>query len=153
MTPGMIIPRGAITVPVTFGTPENIRTEHITFTVARLNLLYNAILGRPLLYKFMAADHYGYLCMKMLGPKGVITISGDRPAAVAALEKLQAIAAEGFKDPLQEEEAHDQGVPSISSGPLDAKMKTVQSSPNTSLSSSRGTAKPDNAEQVLAKTV
>jgi len=35
-----------------------------------VNLLYNAILGQPLLYKFMAVTHYGYLCMKMPGPTG-----------------------------------------------------------------------------------
>jgi len=34
----------------------------------------------------------------MPGPNGVITIPGDRPAAVATLEKLHAIAMEGFKD-------------------------------------------------------
>ena len=55
----LIIPRGAITLPDTFGTPENFRTEYISFTVARLNLPYNAFLWCPLLYKFMARTTMG----------------------------------------------------------------------------------------------
>ena len=55
----LIILRGAITLPVTFGTPENFRTEYISFTIARLNLPYNAILWCPLLYKFMAQTTMG----------------------------------------------------------------------------------------------
>ena len=55
----LIIPWGAITLPVTFGTPENFRTEYISFTVARLNLPYNTILWCPLLYKFMARTTMG----------------------------------------------------------------------------------------------
>ncbi|KAK1677037.1 hypothetical protein QYE76_037885 [Lolium multiflorum] len=38
---------------------------------------YHALLGRPALAKFMAVPHYGYLKMKLPGPKGVITIVGD----------------------------------------------------------------------------
>ena len=152
VTLGAIIPRGAVTLPVTFGTPENFRTEYISFTIARVNLPYNAILGRPPLYKFMAANHYGYLCMKMPGPNEVITIPGDRPAAVAALEKLHTIAVEGFKDPLQEQEPRDQGAPTISSEPLDTEMKTVES-PKASPSALRCATRPNNAERVPTKTV
>ena len=86
----------------------------------------------------------------MPGPNGVITIPGDGPAAVTALEKLHAIATEGFKDLLRDEEARDQGIPTISFEPLDAKMKTVDS-PDASPSSSHGA--PDNAEQVPTKMV
>ena len=38
---------------------------------------YHALLGRPALAKFMAVPHYAYLKMKMPGPKGLITITGD----------------------------------------------------------------------------
>ena len=38
---------------------------------------YHALLGRPALTRFMAVPHYGYLKMKLPGPKGVITIAGD----------------------------------------------------------------------------
>ncbi|XP_020153320.1 uncharacterized protein [Aegilops tauschii subsp. strangulata] len=44
----------------------------------RLNVLaYHALLGRPALAKFMAVPHYAYLKMKLPGPKGLITITGD----------------------------------------------------------------------------
>jgi hypothetical protein len=41
----------------------------------------------------MAIAHYGYLVLKMPSPTGVVTVRGDRPAALAAVEKLRALAA------------------------------------------------------------
>jgi hypothetical protein len=38
---------------------------------------YHAILGRPAFAKFMAVPHYAYLALKILGPKGTITIQGS----------------------------------------------------------------------------
>jgi hypothetical protein len=57
-----------------------------------VNLLFNAIIGRPALYRFMAVAHYGYLVLKMPSPIGVLTVQGDRTAAVVAVEKLHALA-------------------------------------------------------------
>ena len=68
---------GQITLPVTFGTKENFRTEHIRFEVVDFNMAYNAFLGRPALAKFMAIPHYTYLVLKMSGTKGVISVKGD----------------------------------------------------------------------------
>ena len=42
-----------------------------------LSSTYHALLGRPALAKFMAVPHYAYLKMKMPGPKGLITVTGD----------------------------------------------------------------------------
>jgi hypothetical protein len=42
----------------------------------------------------MAIAHYGYLVLKMPSPTGVLTVQGDRAAALAAIEKLHALAAE-----------------------------------------------------------
>jgi hypothetical protein len=42
----------------------------------------------------MAIAHYGYLVLKMPSPAGVLTMRGDRAAALAAVEKLHALAAE-----------------------------------------------------------
>ena len=42
-----------------------------------LSSAYHALLGRPALAKFMAVPHYVYLKMKMSGPKGLITVTGD----------------------------------------------------------------------------
>jgi hypothetical protein len=54
-----VTPRGCISLPVTFGTTENIRTESVLFDVVEVRLLFNAILGRLALYQFMTVAHYG----------------------------------------------------------------------------------------------
>ncbi|KAK1611269.1 hypothetical protein QYE76_034942 [Lolium multiflorum] len=70
-------PIGRITLEVMFGKPDHFRTERIEFEVVDLVSPYHALLGRPALTKFMAVPHYGYLKMKLPGPKGVITVAGD----------------------------------------------------------------------------
>jgi hypothetical protein len=47
------------------------------FEVASFNIGYNYILGRPFLLKFMVIIHTAYATMKILGPKGVVTIKAD----------------------------------------------------------------------------
>jgi hypothetical protein len=89
-----VYPLGSITLLVTFGTEENFRTENVQFDVTEVSLPFNAIIGRPTLYRFMAIAHYGYLVLKMPSPAGVLTVWGDRTAALAAVEKLHALAAE-----------------------------------------------------------
>nr|CAB3498769.1 unnamed protein product [Digitaria exilis] len=71
------IPLGQITLPVTYGTAFNYRTEFIKFEVADFETSYHAILGRPALAKFMAIPHYTYLVLKMPGPHGVLSLRGD----------------------------------------------------------------------------
>ena len=71
------MPLGQITLPVTFGTPSNYRTEFIKFEVANFDSSYHAILGRPALAKFMAIPHYPYLLLKMPGPNGVLSLRSD----------------------------------------------------------------------------
>jgi hypothetical protein len=103
--PQLVYPLGSITLPVTFGTEENFRTENVQFDVAEVNLPFNAIIGRPALYRFMAIAHYGYLVLKMPSPARVLTVRGDRAAALAVVEKLHVLAAEtarlddGGRDP------------------------------------------------------
>jgi hypothetical protein len=63
-----------ISLPVTFRTRENFRIENIKFEVANFETAYKALLGRPALTKFTAIPHYTYLLLKMLGPRGVISI-------------------------------------------------------------------------------
>jgi hypothetical protein len=55
---GSIIPRSSISLPMTFGTPENYRTESVVFDIVEVNLPFNAIIGRPTLYQFLAVAHY-----------------------------------------------------------------------------------------------
>jgi hypothetical protein len=66
-------PLGHIHMPVTFGTPENYRTEFQRFEVASFDCGYNAIIGRLGLAKFMVIPHYSYMILKMPGPQGIIT--------------------------------------------------------------------------------
>jgi hypothetical protein len=89
-----VYPLGSITLLVTFETEENFRTENVVFDVAEVNLPFNAIIGRPALYRFMAISHYGYLVLKMPSPTRVLTVQGDRATALAAIEKMHALAAE-----------------------------------------------------------
>ena len=68
------MPLGQIDLWFTFGGPSNYRTEALTFEVVGFHGTYHAILGRPCYMKFMAVPNYTYLKLKMLGPRGVITI-------------------------------------------------------------------------------
>jgi hypothetical protein len=71
------MPLGQITLLVTFGTQANYQTEFIQFEVADFETSYHAILGRPVLTKFMAIPHYSYLLLKMPGPHGILSLRGN----------------------------------------------------------------------------
>jgi hypothetical protein len=66
--PVSVTSRGCISLLVTFRTVENFRMKSVLFDVAKVSLPFNAILGRPALYQFMAVAHYGYLVLKMTSP-------------------------------------------------------------------------------------
>jgi hypothetical protein len=70
-------PIGRVCLPVTFSTKDNFRTEYLTFEVADFRSSYHAILGRPMLAKFMAIPHHTYLIMKMPAPNRIISVLGD----------------------------------------------------------------------------
>ena len=95
-----------------------------------MNLPFNAIIGRPALYRFMAIAHYGYLVLKMPSPAGVLTVQGDRTAAVAAVEKLHALAAEAARseeDPSTSQPLAPAKAPKVQPSHLDdVPVKTVQ---------------------------
>jgi hypothetical protein len=48
---------------------------------------YHVLLGRPALAKFMAVPHYAYLKMKLPGPRGVITVSGNFKKSLACAKE------------------------------------------------------------------
>jgi hypothetical protein len=78
IVPGAVAnPASQITLPVTFGTRGNFRTENLQFEVTNFEMAYNAFLGRSTLSKFMAIPHYAYMVLKMPGLHGVISIMGD----------------------------------------------------------------------------
>ena len=66
-----------IKLDVTFGGATHFRTESMEFEIVDWRTQYHAILGRPAFARFMAVPHYAYLQLKMPGPKGAITVSGN----------------------------------------------------------------------------
>jgi hypothetical protein len=71
-------PVGKIELPLSFGAAPNARSEQVTFDIVDIIYPYNAIMGRGSINKFEAAIHGLYLCMKILGPQGVITVYGNQ---------------------------------------------------------------------------
>ena len=104
-----IIPRwearcaGKITLDVVFGTPENYRSEEITFQVAPFSSGYHALLGREALTIFQAIPHYGYMKLKMPEPNGIITLASDPDIALRAENKTAALALEALSEALAAE--------------------------------------------------
>ena len=56
------------------------RKEEIVFDVVDMPYQYNAILGRSTINIFEAIIHHNYICMKLPGPRGVITVRGEQLA-------------------------------------------------------------------------
>jgi hypothetical protein len=74
-------PMGKIELPLSFGVAPNARSEQVTFDIVDMVYPYNAIMGRGSINKFEAVIHGLYLCMKILGPQGVITVYGNQQTA------------------------------------------------------------------------
>ena len=85
--------RGSVVLEVTFGSPGNSRSEELLFTIAPFQSSYQALLGRTAFARFNALPHYGYLTLKMPGPRGVITISGITERSSREEERATALAA------------------------------------------------------------
>ncbi|KAI4971141.1 hypothetical protein ZWY2020_002055 [Hordeum vulgare] len=93
-----VIPRkkakslGQIALDVVFGSDKNFRKEKLTFEVVDFQSAYHTILGCPTYVRFMARPCYVYLKTNIPGPKGVITITGDRQRAEESLQQGSKIA-------------------------------------------------------------
>ncbi|XP_065023219.1 uncharacterized protein LOC135649050 [Musa acuminata AAA Group] len=72
-----ISPLGAITLPLTLGTPPRSKTVMTTFLVVDLPIAYNAILGRPSLNKVRAAVSTYYQIIKFPTCAGVGEVTGS----------------------------------------------------------------------------
>ncbi|KAI4980086.1 hypothetical protein ZWY2020_016839 [Hordeum vulgare] len=83
---------GQIALDVVFGSDKNFHKEKLTFEVVDFQIAYHAILGRPAYARFMARPCYVYLKLKMSGPKGVITVTGNRQRAEECLQQGSRIA-------------------------------------------------------------
>ena len=71
----------------------NFHTKTLYFEVMDLPSAYQAILGQPCYAKFMVIPNYAYLKLKLPGPRGVITVSGDLQQAHSSEEENLNIAA------------------------------------------------------------
>ena len=91
---------GSLTLEVVFSSPYNFQSEELIFDIAPVRSGYHALLGRMAFARFNAVPHYAYLKLKMPGPRGVITISGNTERSLLAEEYVVALAAER---PLQPE--------------------------------------------------
>ena len=67
---------------VVFGNDNKICLEKISFEVVNFKSAYHAIFCRPTFKKFMACPCYACMKLKMSGPNGTITISGDVDKAI-----------------------------------------------------------------------
>ena len=85
---------GSLVLEVVFGSPDNFRSEELIFDIAPFLSGYHALLGRTTFTRFNAVPHYAYLKLKMPGPHGVITISGNTKRSLRAEEYVAALAAE-----------------------------------------------------------
>jgi hypothetical protein len=70
-------PLGQIALNFCFGNRQNYKKEKLDFEVMDWPSQYHAILGRPAFSRFMTVPHYTYLVLKMLGPRGIITVKGS----------------------------------------------------------------------------
>jgi hypothetical protein len=83
---------GKVQLEVLFRKKGNSRREPIWFEVVDISSPYQALLGRPALAKFMAVPHYAYLKMKVLGPRGIITITGSFKKSLACAKESSQLA-------------------------------------------------------------
>ncbi|KAK1620613.1 hypothetical protein QYE76_026130 [Lolium multiflorum] len=127
-------PIGKVTLPVTFGTPVNYRTERITFEVVNFRSSYHCVLGRQAFARFMATPHYAYNMMKMPGPRGVITVHGD-PEMALECEDVSAKLADAVIADEQDNSAE------LAKYPVDRNDPAILEKP-TELDSSAATFKP-----------
>ena len=85
---------GSITLEVVFGSPNNFRSEELTFDIVPFRSGYHALLGRTAFARFNAVPHYAYLKLKMPGPRGVITVNGNTECSLRTEGRTTALAAE-----------------------------------------------------------
>ena len=85
---------GSLALEVVFGSPDNFRSEKLTFDIAPFRSGYQALLGRTAFARFNAVLHYASLKLKMPGPRGTITVCGNIECSLRAEERAAALTAE-----------------------------------------------------------
>lgn len=71
-------PLGKIELLLSLGAVPSARTKQVTFDIVHMVYPYNAIMGIGLINKLEATIHGLYMCMKILGPHGAITVYRDQ---------------------------------------------------------------------------
>ena len=69
---------GSFTLEVVFGSPDNFRSEELIFDIVPFRSGYHEVLGQTSSTCFNAVPHYAYLKLNMPGPRGIITIIGNK---------------------------------------------------------------------------
>ena len=82
---------GSITLEVVFGSPDNFRSKELIFDIIPFRSGYHALLGRTAFVRFNVVPHYAYLKLKMLGPRGVITVNGNTKRSLCNEEHTAAL--------------------------------------------------------------
>ena len=85
---------GSLLLEVVFGSPDNFRSEKLTFYIAPFRCGYQALLERAAFAHFNAIPHYASLKLKMPGPRGTITVSGNIERSLCTEECAAALTAE-----------------------------------------------------------
>ena len=85
---------GSLVLEVVFGSPDNFRSEELTFDIAPFRSSYHTLLGRAAFAHFNAIPHYASLKLKMSGPRGTIAVRGNTEHALRREECTAALAAE-----------------------------------------------------------
>ena len=84
---------GSLLLEVVFGSPDNFRSEKLTFYIAPFRSGYQALPGRATFACFNAVPHYTSLNLKMPGPRGTITVNGNIERSLHTEERVVALAA------------------------------------------------------------
>ena len=85
---------GSLVLEVVFGSPYNFRSKELIFDIAPFRSGYQALLGRTTFSRFNSTPHYASLKLKMPGPRGTITVSGNIERSLRAEECAAALTAE-----------------------------------------------------------
>ena len=80
---------GSLVLEVVFGSPDNFRSERLTFDIAPFRSGYQALLRREAFARFNAIPHYASLTLKMPGPCGIITVHGNIKRSLHAEERVR----------------------------------------------------------------
>ena len=84
---------GSLLLEVIFSSPDNSRSENLTFHIDPFQSGYQALLGREAFARFNAIPHYASLTLMMPGPRGIITVNGNIERSLRAEESASALAA------------------------------------------------------------